>query len=158
MKLEHTPVNPPRDRHLGEHSFYDTWRAGAGIVTDADEFSDGSTPLEDIVGSFLGPPTQRDATICASLAVWLGTNCGSCVVHEARRYAEKGLTLVQGFLLVWAEYNHRKSWLNSGHRTIDYVLAGPECYREATVLDFSPLGSPIMHKPPELTGRDVEIC
>lgn len=70
--------------------------------------------------------TERDFHVIASLLSWLGSNCGRCFVQEAFQYEDKLESLEKGFLLSWADWNKRKSWMNNGCTLIEHLLTPPE--------------------------------
>lgn len=98
VELNHTGNRPGRSRDLmPERVFAQEWEIENERMT-AVNF--GLTALELILNSGPGPtqqalghnyraeidlPTQRDATVAASIIQWLGTNCGKSFLDRVER-------------------------------------------------------------------------
>lgn len=133
----HEPLVPPRPGFEGECAFYQVWKATMTAPSTGRRWDGGDEhPLDAVLINFHLQTTQRDVSILASMASWLGTNCGNSILHRA----EHALSNVgpERYLMAWAAENARKHGINSGRRTIEA---------------FGDRGGCI-----EFTARDLEVC
>lgn len=125
-QCDHSPIRPPRESHHGEQVFSEKWAELMQRMPGMYDDYSTNVILQQILhaGDSL---TQRMATVAASFVVWLGTNCGRGFIDTARRRAKEGMMREQAFIAEWAIENHRHTWMNSGFRVIEYILATPDC-------------------------------
>lgn len=151
LPLEHKPIERPRPGHDGEAVYASIWEA---TMLDArvDGWGDEHCPIEDVLPGSFGKPTQRDAAILATIACWLGTNIGSALLEVAARERDGGRwDGHRAYLFAWACENTRRDCVNSGIRTVEYLLALPEQRRpERSIMDTG------LKEVPELSARDLE--
>lgn len=125
--LIHEPETPCRPSIYGEGIFVGQWKHELAKVPDH-----GTGETEEMFCKIFGdldPIDQRDATVAASFICWLGTNAGNSYLHESalRRHSEGG---DEAYLLQWALWNRRVSYINGGKRTVEAIL------REPTIRDL----------------------
>ena len=82
-ELDHVPLRPGRAGRMEETVFLSGWQALMRRTQAA--------PLDHPTRDGFVRATQRDASLAASFAQWLGTNAGACLVQEGRRLAAAGL-------------------------------------------------------------------
>lgn len=120
--LEHKPLRPPRQGHIGEAVYCSMWetfmaRRNDAIEPDAAQFA-------DVLANFPKRINQRHATVVASIVCWLGTSCGRGFIDQAKRIGdERPFHRQDKFILAWALENHRRGFVNSGVRTIEHCMA-----------------------------------
>ncbi len=135
--FDHEPLASPRPGFIGECAFAAVWKA-AMTAPSAGRRWDGSDehPIDAVLANFHLETTQRDVSILASMASWLGTNCGYSILHRA----EHGLAGVgyERYLMAWAAENTRKRGINHFGRTIEAFAEKGGCM--------------------EFTVRDLEVC
>lgn len=152
-KFSHTPARPPRRGHWGEAAFLEAWLSYINSSIDPD--NPCSSRLEEILHGMCCQVTERHATVLASLAVWLGTNCGAAFVAMATRHLVDsakdpyGTTNGEAFLAAWARQNFRRTWLNRGTRTLEQCLATVECKYDGVLTGYVE---------PELSANDAEAA
>lgn len=122
VPLLHEPIRAPRLGFHGECIFAATWRE---FMAKQAHYFDSSEPMFNVVLSSLPTePTQRHASILASVVTWLGTNCGRSVIEEAERHDPPGGLLTDyRYLHAWWHDNHRRIGINEGIRTIEHLLS-----------------------------------
>lgn len=152
VRLEHKPVRSPRDGHIGEQVFYEKWCA---LMTRPVPYWE-EDQLEPMLHSILTHHRkrvlgQREATIAATFAVWLGCNAGSSIVYEGRRIRNSAGKSHDCYLMAWASANRRFNWLNGGGRMVEYMLAPDDHYGA-----IFPVGRGLS-RIPDLTSDDVEV-
>lgn len=125
--VKHIPLKPARAGTPGEGIYLQLWQK---FATDR--------PNEwRAIFRTNGPVRQRAASVAASFMVYMGCNGGASFTHEAERRAAAGGFLGSreyAFLAAWAIHNKRDRGINSGLRTIEYMLARehpiyPDTYR-----------------------------
>lgn len=113
--LKHIPIAPPRQGHDGEVSFLAAWQQFADRAPD---------DFEAIFSHRISHRfAQRSASVAASFVMWLGTNAGACLIRSGNDLATKGLSRTYAYVAAWAIDNQRIRWINSGLRSVQYVLA-----------------------------------
>lgn len=154
MKLTHEPMMPARKGHDGEQVYSSMWRAMMVEVWEEDSFDgEDSTPIETILGYMPVKLTQRHATVAATVICWLGCNMGNALMHRARREIAAGRWDADvAYLLAWTLDNKRTPYVNSGVRSIEYMLALPEDRNDRT--SFLDSG---LTKLPDLSAADLEV-
>lgn len=140
--LAHVPVRPDRSGSVGEIAFLTAWQALMESTRAA--------PLDHETRAGLVPADQRGATVAASIAQWLGTNGGACLIQGGRRLMEAGLPGPDAFLAAWATRNVRQGHVNHGLRSIEWILLPPGC-----VMTWS---DPQPRDLPELTVADLDMA
>lgn len=150
-ECDHRPLHPPRDGVIGEHVFAERWQKFMGSYAGVDDDGESNYRLRSILSSLPAYVTQRHATVAATFITWLGTNCGRAFLEEGRRLEEnaKSPGYGAGYDRAWAEHNARHSWLNSGFRTVEHLLATKE--------DRCPQSGRLIYRP-DLTTDDYEVC
>ncbi|WP_321953153.1 hypothetical protein [Paraburkholderia bannensis] len=151
VPLVHAPIRMPRENHIGEQVFYEKWLE---LMAQPVPFWDDEHP-EPMLHSVLGHHRksvfgQREATIGATFAVWLGCNAGQSIVYEGRQHRKHLLKSADCYLLSWASANRRFTWLNGGARMVEYMLAPDDHFGP-----IFPYGRGLA-RIPDLTADDVE--
>jgi hypothetical protein len=151
LPFDHKPIERPRPGHDGEAVYASMWEATMREAR-VDTWGDTEWPIEDILPGCFGKPTQRDASILATVACWLGTAIGTATVREAERQREaKTWAGDRCYLFAWTQENLRSGYKNGGIRTCEYLLALPEHRAAArTIMDSG------LRELPELSARDLE--
>jgi len=146
VELSHTPINPPRKGHFGEAVFLKNWQELAVRYIEDDSDDMDRTEFDRVFHHYRWNPGQQEATVVASIVVWLGTNCGLAFLRSAQAQTKKSFYVTEAaqtiFLMEWAKENQRLAWVNRGIRTLENCLT-KECSETKLV---------------ELTGRDYEIA
>lgn len=152
--LEHKPLPPyPRASFIGETVYAEEWWKLMQEL-DREGIRAPNGKLASILSNHPTPLTQRQATICATVMCWLGTNCGQEVILGARRLMEKShVRSSSAFLMSWAIQNHRIYGLNDSYTVLEHLLAPPDLYGQ----DFTGIGSRALIHRPELTIDDYEV-
>lgn len=118
--LEHKPLRPPRKDFIGEGVFASMWE----VVMQREPGFDGDYAIEAVLNNFPRVIEQRHASVLASVVCWLGTNCGRCFLSQAKTLSEKiRHRSDEQYMLAWTIENHRRGYVNSGIRTLEYCLA-----------------------------------
>lgn len=116
MKLQHIPIRPPRASIPMEGIYLNLWRNFAEQRPDEWKAIFCDCPAN---------PRQRAASVAASFMVFMGCGGGRGFTTEADRLAATGACdgKETAYLAAWALENSRSRYINSGLRTIEYVLA-----------------------------------
>lgn len=146
MPVAHEPARPPRPSHDGEEAFAAAWKKLMAQPVEA-LYGDETPRLGEILWDYPHPVGQREATVCASLICWLGTNCGLSFLQEARRLAAMIRSPEKAYLSAWAIENFRVRHVNMGYRTLEHCLSPRE---EAGTFGYV--------KPIELSAADYETA
>lgn len=114
-KLCHVPLQPPRRSVPREGLFLALWQQFATQRPDEWAF----------IFRTNGQTRQRAASVAASFMVFMGCNGGRDFTDSAARLAKSGaFTCAEdAYLAAWAINNKRLHGINSGLRTIEYMLA-----------------------------------
>jgi len=114
-RLRHIPFQPPRQSVPREGMFLTLWQ----------QFADQRPDEWIAIFRTNGPVRQRAACVAASFMVFMGCNGGRCFTDSADRLARSGAftSAEDAFLAAWAIHNKRLGYINSGLRTIEYMLA-----------------------------------
>lgn len=125
--LEHQPFVPARPGIVGEGVYLRQWQRRMAAPYDA--LDDDPVPPNARLALILdGTPhrlCQRDASLAASFMTWLGTNGGQGFLALAHTLAKApcGLSASEAYLAGWALQNRRQVGVNSGYRTLEFLLA-----------------------------------
>ena len=153
-ETRHRSVRPTREDIVGEVVYSERW---AELANGPAEWS--GEPDDDMlataIGCMVGRPDERDATVVASLAQWLGTNAGDAFMHlarsleDARRHVGGGPT--NSWHLAWCSTNAGRPGYRH-RRTLEAILmpeeVGPDMYRTR----------PVVPGLPSVTLRDHEVA
>lgn len=114
-KLRHVPLQPPRRSVPREGMFLALWQQFATQRPDEWAFIFRTNE----------PVRQRAASVAASFMVFMGCNGGRAFTDGAARLAQSGVFTCteDAYLAAWAINNKRLYGINSGLRTIEYMLA-----------------------------------
>lgn len=117
VDLVHEPLVPPRPTFTGECAFSAVWKATMTAAPSESYTGRVLHPIDDVLWNLAYETTQREASILASMASWLGTNCGQSILYRA----EHALNDVgpDRYLMAWAAENARKRGINGFRRTIE---------------------------------------
>ena len=153
--IQHAPLRPPRKGVTGEAVFSARWTALMHAThpdLTYDEEVSGAPMLSRICSPMWYPIGQREATVAATFACWLGTNMGLAMLRSGRANRRSGLDCPT--LLAWTLHNRRHGAINGGARSIDLLLAPDELLRKDSVSSGAchPLESL-----PDLSLRDAEV-
>ena len=115
-RLKHLPLHPARDCVALEGIYLRLWQNFAEQRPDE---------WLAIFSECSFTPRQRAASVAASFMVFMGCSAGRCFTHQADRLASSGAFAwpEPAYLAQWALENKRHSYVNSGLRTIEYMLA-----------------------------------
>lgn len=154
--FDYSPVRSqkyPRPGHIGERVYLEEWQHLMRELP-SDGYHVPNSMLVDILWQHPGYVTQRHASICTSVVLWLGTNCGQSIRLGANRMVEQNHEHPgRAWLMTWATENHRASCVNHGVRTIEHLIAPDDHFG---VDSLFPLAGEYLRKRPELTADDVE--
>lgn len=114
-KLRHVPLQSTRSSVPREGLFLALWQQFA--IQRPDEWA--------FIFRTNGPTRQRAACVAASFMVFMGCNGGRDFTDRAARLAKSGAfsSTEDAYLAAWAIDNKRLAFINSGLRTIEYMLA-----------------------------------
>jgi hypothetical protein len=153
--LVHKPIQPPRPTHIGEQVYASMWEAmmtKPAVQEPACLTDESVEPLDMVLRHFEWKITQREASVVASVVCWLGTTCGLAMIQSARRRAaDAKVPQHLAYLIAWTIENRRVSYVNSGVRVIESVLAPPESRIRGCVGPYRQV-DPL----PDVSGRDLE--
>jgi hypothetical protein len=124
LVLRHRPFRRPRNGFVGECMFSSAWTRlmQSPPVEDEDNPRGQATKLESILRIYPHEIGERQASIAASFALWLGTNGGRSFLSSAKELGEKLSSARYGYLSAWAIENERVSNINYNVRTIEAIL------------------------------------
>lgn len=121
-QCDHSPLQAPRDGHIGEAVFTERW--AALMATPGASLDDCSNYwLTMILPECMSTLSQRHATVAATFIQWLGTNCGAAFVDTAQRLTPHFSDSGDAYVAQWAIHNRRRGWINGGWRSIEHMLA-----------------------------------
>lgn len=145
VSLEPVPFAQPRAGVPGESIYLQLWRDYLAVAPGR---------LESILRNMPFQPNQRDASICASFMVFMGCNGGRGLHVSAEALMKRcQLRAHDAFMLAWAKENERVLGVNSGVRTIEFMLAS-----EYPIAQRETIGHRIdWQKVPDITIRDVDV-
>ena len=141
LPFDHIPIVPPRAGIPGECIYLNLWR----------EYLDARPDEWDCIFNDLNfDLDQRAVSVAASFMVWMGCNNGRDFTQAAEDlYRSNSLhSKERAFLAAWAINNRRQRGINSGLRTVEYMLA-PAC----PVQNGWAIGGLI----PEVSQRDTDV-
>jgi hypothetical protein len=136
--LDHSPRRPyPRSDMIGEQVYVERWKAlmvGPLEDTPVDCNELATAPNAQLYWILRYHPqrlNQRQATVCASMICWFGTNIGSLFVESAVTLSNI-LTIPshKAFRMAWAAENTRVVGIDGGRRRMEHIIYGPD-YIEA---------------------------
>lgn len=125
MPLLHEPSLPVRQDVIGEVVFVEAWQRLMDVPVEFPLDVDCDTMLDDVLSHYPYSVGQREATVCASIICWLGTNCGLGFLHECKKLAEMfpSYRREHAYLAAWTIENSRSPGVNSGVRTLEHILS-----------------------------------
>ena len=126
VEFDHSPITAPRSDHHGEQVFAALWQALMAREPGEWAYTMANHMLCAVLRWRDDEVTQRSASVAATFVKWLGTACGASFLLDCERLAAQHPGSGHGYLMAWAVENERKSWLNSGFRAIEHILALPE--------------------------------
>lgn len=117
LDLFHEPVRPVRPGTVGEGIYLDLWRE---FVTGEPEAA--AAIFHDLPSKQLD---QRGASVAASFMTYMGCNGGAGFTRNAKHIAGKRFftDTERAFVAAWALDNQRNGAVNSGLRSIEFILA-----------------------------------
>jgi hypothetical protein len=121
----HEPLRPVRTDVVGEVVFMRHWKALQDSDDKPEDLDGRNSILRDILRLVRHQVTQRDATVCASLIRWLGTNNGQAFLGSAESMARKLGDREDGYVAAWAIENIRDAQWNQGFNCVDSALSTP---------------------------------
>jgi hypothetical protein len=124
LVLRHRPFRRPRNGFVGECMFSAAWSRlmQTPPIEDDENHRGQSTKLELILNHYPHEIGERQSSIAASFALWLGTNNGRSFLISAKELSQKLSSTSNGFTAAWAIENKRHSSINSGVRTVEAIL------------------------------------
>lgn len=136
--ITHDPLHAPRADMIGEIVLFEHW---ARLMKKDYQSDDGSTLFDVIMWNLNGKAGQREATICATFIVWLGSNNGHAFLSIARDLHRKLKPFHNGFLAAWANTNQRNMKTGNGYRQIEMIMGYQpgdkgEAWGELTARDY----------------------
>lgn len=131
----HDPIRPVRPDVIGEVVFMRRWQALQDADDKPEDLGGRNSILCGILALTRHETTQRDATVCASLIRWLGTNNGKAFLDAAEDMVGKLADRKRGFVAAWAVANIRDQQCNLGLNCVDAVLAPNHATLGAAALD-----------------------
>lgn len=151
--LLHRPISGPRNGHIGEQVFCEKWielQQREAEFREVDE-PEHTIKLARILRHVQLPEIgERECTVAASWACYLGCNVGASVISLGDRLKE-GAGEYHRFLAAWAIHNTRAVGVNRGFRAIEFVLA-PDDHVQRDPFAFSGLT-----RAPDLSLADYEV-
>lgn len=141
-RVKHVPLHPARESTPGEVIYLSLWREWAT-----------ANPREwAAIFETTAPVRQRAASVAASFMVFMGCNGGRCFTEAAEKLAQQDHWSERAYLAAWANENKRNRGINSGLRTIEYMLA-----REYPIVN-GPFGPRLdWKKVPAISMEDIDV-
>ena len=152
--FEYTPIRTcyPRRGHIGERVYFEEWQHLMRELPQ-DGYHVPNSMLVDILWKHPSYVTQRHASICTSVVIWLGTACGQGIRLSANRLVEKFHEYPgRAWLTAWTTQNTRSPGINHGYRTIEHLLAPDDHFGRY----ITSLCGETLKKRPKLTVDDYE--
>ncbi|MFM0405318.1 hypothetical protein [Paraburkholderia dipogonis] len=151
--LLHRPISGPRDGHIGEQVFVEKWielQQREGKFREVDE-PEHTANLDRILRHVQLPEiSERECSVAASWACYLGCNVGASVIHLGDRL-KTGAGEYRRFAAAWAIHNTRSIGVNGGYRAIEIMLAPTDH------LNTDPLSYGGLKRAPNLSLTDYEV-
>ncbi|CAN7638770.1 hypothetical protein [Paraburkholderia terricola] len=151
--LLHRPITGPRNGHIGEQVFCEKWlelQQREVEFREVDE-PEHTTKLARIITNAQLPKFgERECSVAASWACYLGCNIGASVIHLGDRLKD-GAGDYRRFIAAWAIHNTRSIGVNGGYRAIEIMLAPAAC-RNTDPLSYGGLKCA-----PDLSLTDYEV-
>jgi hypothetical protein len=113
-KIKHIPFQPPRESVPMEGIYLQLWRDFAESRPDEWKAIFSDCPFN---------PRQRAASVAASFMTYMGCNGGLCFTRRAEELIGEFKFPEPAYIASWAIENARNKAVNSGLRTIEYMLA-----------------------------------
>ncbi|MFM0432293.1 hypothetical protein PQQ75_25005 [Paraburkholderia aspalathi] len=151
--LLHRPITGPRNGHIGEQVFCEKW---IDLQQREAEFREVDEPAHTIKlarilrHAQLPEIGERECTVAASWACYLGCNVGASVIHLGDSL-KAGVGEYRRFLAAWAIHNTRAAGVNRGFRAIEFVLA------PADHVSRDPFAFSRLERAPDLCITDYEV-
>jgi hypothetical protein len=151
--LLHRPIAGPRTGHIGERVFCERW---IGLQQSEGDFHEAAEPehttkLARILNNAQLPVIgERECSVAASWACYLGCNVGASVISLGDRLRD-GAGAYRRFAAAWAIHNTRSIGVNGGYRSIEIFLA-PADHRKSDLFSFGGL-----KRAPDLSITDYEV-
>lgn len=124
--ISHLPINPVRRNHR-EIAFSACWKElmEADLKVGLFEEHD-ATMLDRLLDHYPEYPGQREASVCATIVTWFGTNVGQGFLTECGFFKSDALITPDSVLSRWALENRRHRAWDSGWRTLEHLLTDRE--------------------------------
>lgn len=122
MPLSHAPIRPPRVPSE-EQIFARRWEE---LMNRAPKDEYDAAPLEAVLRACPFPADQRAASVAASFICWLGTAVGLSFLTLGNSLREKMHSRHHAYAAAWGVANLRQFGLNSGARTIEFLVRSTE--------------------------------
>lgn len=151
--LLHRPIVGPRNGHIGEQVFCEKWielqRREVEFI-EVDELPYTLKLSQILRDAQLRNIGERECTVAASWACYLGCNVGASVIHLADRLKD-GVGEYRRFLAAWAIHNTRAVGINRGFRAIEFILATADHFQT------DPFAFTGLKSAPDLSIVDYEV-
>lgn len=151
--LLHRPIVGPRNGHIGEQVFCEKWlelQQHEVEFREVDEPEHTTKLARIIINAQLPEIGERECSVAASWACYLGCNIGASVIHLGDRL-RAGAGDYRRFVAAWAIHNTRSIGVNSGYRAIEIMLA------PADHLNTDPFSYGGLRRAPDLSLTDHEV-
>lgn len=151
--LLHRPITGPRNGHIGEQVFCEKWfelQQREVEFREVDESEYTTKLARIIINARLPEIGERECSVAASWACYLGCNIGASVIHLGDRM-KAGAGDYRRFVAAWAIHNTRSIGVNGGYRAIEIMLAPADCLKT----DLFSFGG--LKRAPDLSLTDYEI-
>lgn len=154
--LLHRPITGPRNGHIGEQVFCEKWLELQQREVDFQEVEEPvhTSKLGRILRHIQLPGIgERECTVAASWACYLGCNVGASVIHLGDSL-KHGVGEYRRFAAAWAIHNTRAVGVNRGFRAIEFILAPPD---HISTDPFASGGLGGLKRAPDLSILDYEV-
>ena len=151
--LLHRPITGPRNGHIGEQVFCEKWlelQRSEVEFREVDEPSHTAKLARIIINARLPEIGERECSVAASWACYLGCNIGASVIHLGDRL-KAGAGEYRRFVAAWEIHNTRSIGVNGGYRAIEIMLA------PADHLKTDPFSFGGLKRAPDLSPTDYEV-
>mgnify|MGYP000069388066 CR=1 FL=1 len=142
QRVKHIPLHPARPCTPGEGIYLELWR----------EWAEANPREWRAIFCTTGPVRQRAASVAASFMVFMGCNGGRCFTLQAQKLAAADHYKERAFLAAWSDCNKRSRGVNSGLRTIEYMLA-----REHPIASNGIAHCVDWRRVPDVTMDDIDV-
>lgn len=151
--LLHRPITGPRNGHIGEQVFCEKWielQQRDVEFCEVDEPAHAAKLARILINLRLPKIGERECSVAASWACYLGCNIGASVIALGDRLKD-GAGAYRRFAAAWAIHNTRSIGVNGGYRAIEYVLAPADC------LSTEMFWTGGLRRAPDLSLTDCEV-